>query len=544
MACPRPKVLSQWVDGSLHPREAANVYPHIQRCAACRQQAEELRKVGAWLETVSGLGPDCLTPEEMAAVLEGGQAPAHLRTCPRCATEFRALRPPERKATRRHRKQPASRTAWVAAAAIFLAVGILFAVTNTQSAPPAAGVQARIPSGPAEPPSSIESVRPPQPPPTLAVPQVPSESPVRRDPVKIDSVPLPAPAPAPSPAPPRSSPPPVVVEAPVAPPPKPEPPDLVVPTPADPIRPVPALNIRAGGLSTLAEGKWVKPPRLEEGIPMRAEGHTQLEFSQARITLDGSSRFTVSKNEFSLSEGAMSGEVSTGSKFTLVLDEQRISPQTSNGRVLFSARPDRICVEEGTARVKDTTLHEGVEHVVRKDRIEPQKRRTLFAAARPREVVTWKMNLANENVVRRNIGAGHVEKDTPEGKMLVSDAVADNPYMYGSASYFNGLDLPPLFTVKATTAIRFRYYMTQPGTLELVLKNGTKEENFNKPLEPVIRQWTTVTLYARDVPANPGGKKVTCEVGDRYTGISWFVGRPRNPSEVYIDRLEILEIER
>ena len=76
------------------------------------------------------------------------------------------------------------------------------------------------------------------------------------------------------------------------------------------------------------------------------------------------------------------------------------------------------------------------------------------------------------------------------------------------------------------------------------MKSATKDENFNKSLEPVVKQWTTVTLYARDVPANRGGKNVTCEVGDKYTAIGWFVGKPGSPAEVYIDRLEILEIDR
>src|SRR5581483_276297 len=100
------------------------------------------------------------------------------------------------------------------------------------------------------------------------------------------------------------------------------------------------------------------------------------------------------------------------------------------------------------------------------------------------------------------------------------------------------------FTVRPNTAIRFRYYLPQPAHLEFVMKNATKDENFNKPLDPVVRQWTTVTLYANDVPPNIGGKKVTCDVGDKYRGVTWFVGTPANPGVVYIDRLEILEIER
>ena len=127
--------------------------------------------------------------------------------------------------------------------------------------------------------------------------------------------------------------------------------------------------------------------------------------------------------------------------------------------------------------------------------------------------------------------------------MLVSEPSSDGIF-YGKAGYGHGEAEPPLFIVKPNTAIRFRYYMTQPGFLEFVMKNITKDENFNKVLEPVVKQPTTVTLYVRDVLANPGGKKVTCDVGDAYLGVTWFVGKPGSPTEIYIDQFQILEIDR
>jgi hypothetical protein len=296
-------------------------------------------------------------------------------------------------------------------------------------------------------------------------------------------------------------------------------------------------------LAALADGKWVKATKLEEGMALRAEGRTQVEFAQARVTLDPASRFSVAKNEFSLSEGGMSAEVAMNSKFILVLDEQRIVPLTGNGRVMFCARPDRIVVEEGSAQTKDTILHEGVEHLVKKDRVEAQKRRTLAAAARPRETVLWKMNLQNENTVRNSL-AGHIERDNQGTKFLVSDTIRNGVIFYGAASYFSTGDEPPLFAVKPNIAIRFHYYLSQPGPLEFVMKNITKDENFNLPLDPVVKQWTTVTVYATDVPVNSGGKKVSCDLGDKYLGVTWFVGKPGSSSVVYIDRFEILEIDR
>ncbi len=539
MTCPKPEVLSQWADGSLDRQQSLAVSRHAESCTSCRRKAEELRAVGSWIASAGEPGRSCLSADDMAAVLEGGRVPAHVRTCPRCASEFRALRGSERKATRRrHKPVQSPLMAWASAAAIFIAIGILIAVASQQTTPPPAPV-VQVPFRPTPP----DPVRPPQlPVPPVAPPKAPEKTQTaKNDPLKANPL-----NPRTSENPPTD---PVVVQQPE--PGKSNPTVVTPPTPppaaptksSDAPRPLAALNIRSGSLTALADGKWVKPARLEEGMALRAEGRTQVEFAQARITLDGASRFSVAKSDFSLTDGGMSAEVAANSKFALVLDEQRIVPQTLNGRVMFSARYDRIVVEEGSARVKDTLLNEGVEHLVKKDRIEAQKRRTLAAAARSPEKRLWEMKLGNENLVRLNI-AGHIERDNQGAKFLVSDTAKNPAIFYGQVSYFSTGDEPPLFVVKPNTAIRFRYYLTQPGALEFVMKNITKDENFNLPLDPVVKQWTTVTLYATDVPVNQGGKKVTCDLGDKYLGVTWFVGKPGSPSVVYIDRFEILEIDR
>src|SRR5262245_39080234 len=356
MTCPKPEVLSQWADGSLNPREAIVVGRHAETCASCRAKAGELRAVGAWIRGASQPGPSCLSPDDMAAVLEGGRVPAHVRTCPRCASEFRALRPAERKsATRRRQKPQAAPTAWAAAAAIFIAVGILIFVANQQTRP-VEKTQVRVPTRP-EP---IETPKPaPQQPPVAPKPKPPvPDQPLKPNPL-LKEPPVVPPTPTP---------------APVDPPVKPTTPEPVQPQPVKPVAPstvvasappvYASVNVRAGGLSSLADGKWVKAAKVEEGVALRADGRTQIEFAQAKITLDGSSRFTLSRNELALTDGAMSAEVATGSKFTLVLDEQRVIPQAFS-RVMFCARPDRVVVEEGSAKIKDTVLGEGVEHLVK-----------------------------------------------------------------------------------------------------------------------------------------------------------------------------------
>lgn len=538
MTCPKPEVLSQWADGSLAPSSAVAVSRHAEECTACRRRAEDLRAVGSWIVSAAQPGRACLSAEEMAAVLEGGRAPGHVRTCPRCASEFRALRSTERKGTRRREKPAAPLRAWVAAAAIFMAVGILLVLANRETAP-TESLAVRVPGKTPSPGAAPEVAPTPpltiSPAPASAEPSAPPKTGVRVD-SPAPPPPIAAPSDTPSPSP--------KVETPKPEPPRPAAPDSTTTTRVEPAKaPVP-LSIRSGGLASMADGRWVKATRIEEGMALRAEGRTQIDFAQTRLTLDGASRFTVSKEEFSLAEGAVSGEVSPGSKFALVLEEQRIIPMAASARVMFCARPDRVVAEEGSLRWKEATLHEGVEHSVKKDRVEAQSRRTLPAAARTRETLTWRLNLNNENAVRKNLVGGRVEKDSPDTRVLVSEPLRDGGPFYAHVSYTNGGEAQPVFTVKPTTAIRFQYYLNQPAHLELVMWSGTKAENFNKVLDSVAKQWTTVTVFARDVPANRGGKNVTCEVGDKFTSIGWFAGTAGQSPDLYIDRLEVLEIDR
>jgi hypothetical protein len=277
-------------------------------------------------------------------------------------------------------------------------------------------------------------------------------------------------------------------------------------------------------------------------MALRADGRTAFDFSGAHLTAESSSRFALFDGEIALHEGGVAAEVPAGVKLAVAVGGQKVVPQTSSARAILVARPDRVVVEEGSARAGALVLAEGVEHVLRKDRLEAQKRRSLPAAPRPRELVTWRIDFANPGAIRPRLAPGRLILDREE-RMIGSAPLEGNPFFHAQVSYAV-FDERGFFQVKPGTAIRFRYFLTQPATVEVVMKNLTKDENFNKPLEAAAGQWTTVTLPARDVPANPGGKKVTCDVGDRYTSFGLFVGRPGSPAELYIDQLEILEIDR
>jgi hypothetical protein len=529
MNCPTPEELNRWVDGTIDSASERAIAAHAGACARCLRKASELRAAVDWIENASIPGPRCLSAEEMAAVLDGAPAPAHVRVCPRCAAELSSLGVPARRATIRHYRRRSEVSVWVAAAAALLAAGLALLVVATRTTPNADVAKESPKSSEARPapaPVRLPPPPPPPPPPPIFVPN--------------DLAPAPDPVPPPAPD-----------TAPVPPAPSPVEPSPVPPAPVDPVpakttvaeapRKAIPLAVRSGGLSALVEGKWVRSAKVVEGTTLRAEGRTSFDFSGAHLTADTSSRFALFDGEIALHEGGVAAEVPAGVKIAVAIGDQKIVPQTTSARALLVARPDRVVVEEGAARVGTAMLAEGVEHQLKKGRLEPQKRRSLPAAPRPREFATWKLDFSKPDAIRPRLAPGRLILDRE--RMIGSVPMEANPFFYAQVGYAV-FDERGFFQVKAGTTIRFRYYLTHPVTVEIVMKNLTKDENFNKPFEAVVGQWTTVTLPVRDVPVNPGGKKVTCDLGDRYTGFGLFVGRPDERAELFIDQLEILEIDR
>ncbi|HYF01334.1 MAG TPA: hypothetical protein VEJ18_20595, partial [Planctomycetota bacterium] len=180
---------------------------------------------------------------------------------------------------------------------------------------------------------------------------------------------------------------------------------------------------------------------------------------------------------------------------------------------------------------------------VRKDRLESRKGRSLPAAARPRESLTWKLDFSQPALLRPKIASGRLVIAGGE-RMLAAERRADDGLWQSQVGYHSGDRTAPLFTVKPGTTLRFRYYLSQPAELELVMWNQSKEENFNLPLRSVAGRWTTVTIPVRDVPPNRGGKPAPCEIGDKYVSWGLFCGKPGSTAELYVDLLEILEVDR
>ncbi len=529
MSCPNADALNRWVDGTLDPRECGPLEDHVFDCDACRTLSDGLRRAVDALDTLVEPGPACLDAEAMAAVLDGDAVPPHVKACPRCAAELQALRPAERaNATRRLVRVRTPWMSWAAAAAVLFAAGLLALVLRK---PDTTEEYVRVPSVRRIPPP------PPLPPREEIDPATLPTAPPVEPPAPVEPAPKPVP-----PEPEKPAPAPAV---------KPETPSAPVTPPAEPSRvtvteapkAVLALLLRSGNLLALANGKWARPQRYEEGMTLRAEGRTQMDFAQARLTLEGNSRFMLSQDELALVEGGLSAEASQGSKFALRLGDERLQPETAAARVLLCARPDRVLIEEGSARWRDRLLPEGVEHQLRKGRFEPQRRRSLPAAARPREISSWRMDLSSMASARKHVIQGRVES-MPEGRMLASAPLPGNEFFFGQAQYYNGGEDKPLFVVKAGSALRFRYFLTEDVPLELVLWNQTKGENFNKQLVGIPRQWTTITLPLKDILPNRGGKPAPCELGDKYVSVGLFVGKPGQPADVYLDQIEVVEIDK
>jgi hypothetical protein len=520
MTCPPAEVLSRWIDGLV---PGGKIESHLDGCAACAAKVREIRAAGEWLKRAEP-GPSCLSAEQMALLIEGKFDSPHVRSCPRCSAELRDLRPRRKATTKIHLFKPRRSAApWVAAAAAVLLIGVV-ALLIVQARRPAPDVATREPHRPAPPkPERIPDLPKPAPRPEPAPPE--------RDPRIGPDAPKPAPEPAPEPKP----------EPPKPEEPKPEP---VVPTrPVEPVRAEAAFALKSGALTAHENGKWIKPAKVLEGMALRAEGRTRLDFAGAQLTLDTSTRFSLSKSEFSLAAGTLTADVPPGSRFSLLLGTSAIIPQATLGRVLLVARDQQVVVEEGSATCGGQLLGENEQFEAKEGRLLPKKTRTIPAAARGRESRTWELELANQNATRGRLDNGRLVTLPSGRRALESTLNEDKTYHEASIRYFAGGDAVT-FTVKAATALRFRYFTETATPVLFTIRNRTKDENFSFNFDPVPGRWTTMTILVRDIPVNTGGRKVACEAGDAYGRFGWSLGKPDEKAVLLVDQFEVLEIEK
>ena len=369
---------------------------------------------------------------------------------------------------------------------------------------------------PAVEPPVVHEAQPVLPPPAVErAPDLP------RPPPPVPPPPEPSPLPAPEP--------------PARPSPAPEPParEPAPPAPTVPERRVEvAVVVRSGALSAGGRRLPAGDLSLAAGDEFRAEGRTRIELAGASLQLEGGSRASVQPGAFALHDGEALVEGAIELRLACV-----VRPLPSPGRFIAIARPDRIVIEEGGARAGGVLLAEGRQY--RLGREPAAEKRTLASrAARPRETPVWSASFD---------GAKLPSPDLRASGAFAQDALrstrVDSEYCWGSAGLASA-ELR-LFTAKPTTHVRFRYFMKRSAPVLVQLWNMTRSENFQVEIaEPAAGAWTTITVRAFDLPANPGGRKVAVGAGDVFSTIGWNVGRPGEEAEILVDDFAVVEIGR
>ncbi len=94
--CPAPETLSAWIDRAVDADERRAIAAHLDACAPCQGQLDELLAVDRALrdDDLWPAASGCLVEPELLAVLEGAGLPdrqAHVLACAGCAAELSAL---------------------------------------------------------------------------------------------------------------------------------------------------------------------------------------------------------------------------------------------------------------------------------------------------------------------------------------------------------------------------------------------------------------------------------------------------------------------
>jgi hypothetical protein len=215
-----------------------------------------------------------------------------------------------------------------------------------------------------------------------------------------------------------------------------------------------------------------------------------------------------------------------GTRLKLVIDTDSTQLDVQEGKVRLTRSKDGKSVDVGSGFT--AFLAAGVDLKAK-------------PIPRSREILVWKLKIEPANVALDKLALSKLTS-LPDGLALQGGFVEELPKP-GVILSFPG-HKRDVFTVKAGTAVRFRYFLKKEAPLLFRCFNETRQENFDITLPGVAGRWTPVTLFVKDIASTPGGKKVTCEIGDQYVNFGWRIDRPATPADVLIDQFEVLEIER
>ena len=195
--------------------------------------------------------------------------------------------------------------------------------------------------------------------------------------------------------------------------------------------------------------------------------------------------------------------------------------------------------KEGAATTGKTVLAEGKQYKLGAEPV--AVKRTLGEK--------WKSSMARETVLWScDFDSGKAPKGVSIDALFLQRAAKTtkleaNPFYFAQVRILS--DDLKLIVAKPATHIRFRYFVRKSTPLTVQTQNVTKTENFEFMIaEPIVGEWTTVTLRVMDLPANVSGKKVVVETGDVFPWMRWLIGGPGKEAEAMIDDVQILEISR
>jgi hypothetical protein len=294
--------------------------------------------------------------------------------------------------------------------------------------------------------------------------------------------------------------------------------------------------VRSGALMVGGHKLSAGAAALVVGNEFRAQGRTRVDVAGGSLTFEANARARFDAvNAVALADGEMLVDMPAATAPELRL-ASTVRPLASPGRFVAVARPDRIVIDEGAATSGDALLAEGKQYRLGRE-VAPE-RRTLNAP-RAKEAVVW----------TATFDRGKLPPETKVEGFLVQNALKSKEErgstFYASQIYLQALDLK-LYVAKPATHVRFRYFMRKRAAFVVQSQNVSKNENFQVSVdEPVVGEWTTLTLRVMDLPVNPGGiRGLTVEAGDQFSWIRWMVGKPGEDAELSIDDLQVVEIAR
>jgi hypothetical protein len=129
--------------------------------------------------------------------------------------------------------------------------------------------------------------------------------------------------------------------------------------------------------------------------------------------------------------------------------------------------------------------------------------------------------------------------NVPPGSGRALSGVATNKYFGSWAAVDIHFDNA---RAAAKTWLRFKYFVTKPGPIEVMAFNMTKEDNFVGVLQnPVVGAWTDAAMRVDEFRKKTGSGKT--EAGDAIDDVFFGAGKPGEKIELLIDDVRLIGLD-